>query len=224
MIWSTRLWTRRRPHWALTALPKTMYGLWPISMRIRSTMMIFPQRKGKKGYDERQVDYFLNACVQLLSRLGIPMHLWPISCPASPRLLPPTATNVTVQANGVSPLFASGTQRPATDERFAPSAVAHDRSFDAPASGRAKLVHGSGSGCSRNAGRGGAMRRLLHRSMLPQAPIAPMRNSRFPLLRSIPGACVQRVCGEAPSRTPSVAPTAAAAGASVSARPRRFPV
>ena len=42
-----------------------------------------------------------------------------------------TATNVTVQANGVSPLFASGTQRPATDERFAPAAVAHDESFDA---------------------------------------------------------------------------------------------
>ncbi|MBW3091740.1 DivIVA domain-containing protein [Bifidobacterium sp. 82T10] len=30
---------------------------------------IFTQRKGKAGYDERQVDYFLNACVQLLSRL-----------------------------------------------------------------------------------------------------------------------------------------------------------
>lgn len=38
---------------------------------------------------------------------------------------------MTVQANGVSPLFASGTQRPATDERFAPAAVAHDESFDA---------------------------------------------------------------------------------------------
>lgn len=38
---------------------------------------------------------------------------------------------MTVQANGVSPLFASGTQRPATDERFASSAVAHDESFDA---------------------------------------------------------------------------------------------
>ena len=31
--------------------------------------VIFTQRKGKKGYDERQVDYFLNACVQLLSRI-----------------------------------------------------------------------------------------------------------------------------------------------------------
>ncbi|NEG70612.1 DivIVA domain-containing protein [Bifidobacterium choloepi] len=30
---------------------------------------VFTQRKGKKGYDERQVDYFLNACVALLSRL-----------------------------------------------------------------------------------------------------------------------------------------------------------
>ncbi|MDO4913223.1 MAG: DivIVA domain-containing protein [Bifidobacteriaceae bacterium] len=29
----------------------------------------FIQRKGKRGYDERQVDYFLSACVRLLSRL-----------------------------------------------------------------------------------------------------------------------------------------------------------
>lgn len=30
---------------------------------------IFVQRKGKKGYDERQVDYYLDSCVQLLSRI-----------------------------------------------------------------------------------------------------------------------------------------------------------
>ncbi|KAA8827305.1 DivIVA domain-containing protein [Bifidobacterium myosotis] len=31
--------------------------------------VVFTQRKGRKGYDERQVDFFLNTCVQLLSRL-----------------------------------------------------------------------------------------------------------------------------------------------------------
>ena len=31
--------------------------------------VIFTQRKGKRGYDERQVDNYLNACVRLLSRL-----------------------------------------------------------------------------------------------------------------------------------------------------------
>lgn len=31
--------------------------------------VIFTQRKGKHGYDERQVDNYLNACVRLLSRL-----------------------------------------------------------------------------------------------------------------------------------------------------------
>lgn len=30
---------------------------------------VFTQRRGKKGYDERQVDNFLNSCVQLLSRI-----------------------------------------------------------------------------------------------------------------------------------------------------------
>ena len=85
--------------------------------------VIFTQRKGKKGYDERQVDYFLNACVQLLSRLESYARVADFVSgePAAPAQ---TATNVTVQANGVSPLFASGTQRPATDERFAPAPVA----------------------------------------------------------------------------------------------------
>lgn len=92
--------------------------------------VIFTQRKGKRGYDERQVDYFLNACVQLLSRLESYARVADFVSgePAAPAQ---TATNVTVQANGVSPLFASGTQRPATDERSTPSAVAHDESFDA---------------------------------------------------------------------------------------------
>ncbi|MDF7641238.1 DivIVA domain-containing protein [Bifidobacterium sp. ESL0784] len=31
--------------------------------------VIFTQRKGNHGYDERQVDYYLDACVQLLSRI-----------------------------------------------------------------------------------------------------------------------------------------------------------
>ena len=31
--------------------------------------VLFTQRSGKRGYDERQVDYYLNACVRLLSRL-----------------------------------------------------------------------------------------------------------------------------------------------------------
>ncbi|WP_314688164.1 DivIVA domain-containing protein [uncultured Bifidobacterium sp.] len=31
--------------------------------------VVFTQRRGKHGYDERQVDYYLNACMELLSRL-----------------------------------------------------------------------------------------------------------------------------------------------------------
>lgn len=31
--------------------------------------VLFTQRSGKHGYDERQVDYYLNACIRLLSRL-----------------------------------------------------------------------------------------------------------------------------------------------------------
>lgn len=73
--------------------------------------VIFTQRKGKKGYDERQVDYFLNACVQLLSRLESYARVADFVSgePAAPAQ---TATNVTVQANGVSPLFASRNAAP----------------------------------------------------------------------------------------------------------------
>ncbi|MDY5368348.1 DivIVA domain-containing protein, partial [Bifidobacterium sp.] len=35
----------------------------------RVANVIFTQRRGKRGYDERQVDYYINACVQLLSRI-----------------------------------------------------------------------------------------------------------------------------------------------------------
>lgn len=35
----------------------------------RVANVIFTQRRGKHGYDERQVDYYINACVQLLSRI-----------------------------------------------------------------------------------------------------------------------------------------------------------
>ncbi|MEJ5921136.1 DivIVA domain-containing protein [Bifidobacterium thermophilum] len=35
----------------------------------RVSNVIFTQRRGRRGYDERQVDYYINACVQLLSRI-----------------------------------------------------------------------------------------------------------------------------------------------------------
>ena len=87
-------------------------------------------------------------------------------------------------SDGVSPLFASGTQRPATDERFAPAAVAHDESFDALHQAEQSLFTAPApvAPATPAAAARSPMRRLLHRSMLPQAPIAPMRNSRFPLL------------------------------------------
>ncbi|WP_300766561.1 DivIVA domain-containing protein [uncultured Bifidobacterium sp.] len=37
--------------------------------------VVFTQRKGKHGYDERQVDYYLSSCVELLSRIESYEHL-----------------------------------------------------------------------------------------------------------------------------------------------------
>lgn len=189
--------------------------------------VIFTQRKGKKGYDERQVDYFLNACVQLLSRLESYARVADFVSgePAAPAQ---TATNVTVQANGVSSLFASGTQRPATDERFAPAAVAHDESFDALHQAeqslftlRLRLLPQRRPRRHRS-----PMRRLLHRSMLPQAPIAPMRNSRFPLLPQHTW-CMRPTSlrrSPSPRRLPWLLPQLLRLSLPSVPRPRRFPV
>lgn len=88
----------------------------------------FTQRKGRKGYDERQVDYFFDACVQLLSRIesfervkdyvnGDGTHAEPSStmpmggdetdAPALPAI-PVTAPAAPAQL--VAPLFSSAAQ------------------------------------------------------------------------------------------------------------------
>ena len=70
------------------------------------------------------------------------------------------------------------------------------------------------------------MRRLLHRSMLPQAPIAPMRNSRFPLLpqhtRCIRPTSLRR--SPSPRRLPWLLPQLLRLSLPPVPRPRRFPV
>ncbi|MBW3080429.1 DivIVA domain-containing protein [Bifidobacterium saguinibicoloris] len=80
---------------------------------------VFTQRKGKKGYDERQVDYFLNSCVELLSRLesferiadylNADGTLDADAAPASAAKAEEPARN----ADGVAPLFPASTPRPA---------------------------------------------------------------------------------------------------------------
>ncbi|MCC2743727.1 hypothetical protein LK491_20125, partial [Phocaeicola vulgatus] len=73
-------------------------------------------RKGKKGYDERQVDYFLNACVQLLSRIESYARVGGASAnePAV-AVAPAPAAAVAAPAEAVSSLFAANAQRPAAD-------------------------------------------------------------------------------------------------------------
>ena len=44
----------------------------------------FTQRKGKRGYDERQVDYYLNACVNLLASLESYERIADYAAPAAP--------------------------------------------------------------------------------------------------------------------------------------------
>lgn len=89
--------------------------------------VIFTQRKGSRGYDERQVDYYLDACVQLLSRVesyaritdyneknaaaaaaaqpaGVPVAA-PVAVPVVPQSQPASGLGNT----SVSPLIGSNT-------------------------------------------------------------------------------------------------------------------
>ncbi|KAB7785716.1 DivIVA domain-containing protein [Bifidobacterium cebidarum] len=95
--------------------------------------VIFTQRKGKKGYDERQVDYFLNVCVQLLSRLESYARVgdYVTGGAASPEQSAPvdSAATAVVAADGVSPLIATGAQRATAQAPV--DAVPSGESFDA---------------------------------------------------------------------------------------------
>ena len=189
--------------------------------------VIFTQRKGKKGYDERQVDYFLNACVQLLSRLESYARVADFVSgePAAPAQ---TATNVTVQANGVSPLFASGTQRPATDERFAPAAVAHDESFDALHQAEQSLFTAPAPVAPATPAAAAPIAYAPAPASFDASTSTNSTNAEQPVSFA-PAAYLVHASNESAakpvSETPSVAPTAVAAAEPPSVpRPRRFPV
>jgi DivIVA domain-containing protein len=76
--------------------------------------VVFTQRKGNRGYDERQVDYFLSSCVQLLSRLESYGRIsqyddeQPGSAQSAQDLA--GAPDQGLAALGVTPLFASAQQ------------------------------------------------------------------------------------------------------------------
>lgn len=68
--------------------------------------VIFTQRKGARGYDERQVDYFLSACVNLLSRLESYARLADYT-PANNVV--ETAVQPESNVQGITPLFSGVT-------------------------------------------------------------------------------------------------------------------
>jgi DivIVA domain-containing protein len=86
--------------------------------------VVFTQRKGDGGYDERQVDYFLSSCVQLLSRLEsydrISQYDDEQADSAQPAPIANNASNTNSNADsifnqdraasGVTPLFAAAPQ------------------------------------------------------------------------------------------------------------------
>lgn len=96
----------------------------------RVANVIFTQRRGKHGYDERQVDYYINACVQLLSRIESYARVADYVGSPEEQAAQPHANS------GVKPLFAQ--QEEAALPQFAPgsgaaayAASATPQSFDA---------------------------------------------------------------------------------------------
>ncbi|TPF77340.1 MULTISPECIES: DivIVA domain-containing protein [unclassified Bifidobacterium] len=91
--------------------------------------VIFTQRKGKKGYDERQVDYFLNVCVQLLSRIESYARI--SDYVANGGASANQSTGASHEASGqVTPLIANDAQRSTVAAPQAAAAVTGE-SFDA---------------------------------------------------------------------------------------------
>lgn len=97
----------------------------------RVANVIFTQRRGKRGYDERQVDYYINACVQLLSRIESYARVADYVGGSEEQAAQPRSDG------GVKPLFAQ--QGDAALPQFAPgsgaaayaAASATPQSFDA---------------------------------------------------------------------------------------------
>ena len=102
---------------------------------------LFTQRSGRKGYDEREVDYFLSACTELLSRIEsydrVSDYLNADDEHAQPA---PATVPVPPAEGGVTPLFAPETQRqvppavpapPAADDAPQSFAPSQHESFDA---------------------------------------------------------------------------------------------
>lgn len=94
----------------------------------RVANVIFTQRRGKRGYDERQVDYYINACVQLLSRIESYARVADYVGGPEEQAAQPQSDG------GVKPLFAQ--QGDAALPQFAPgsSAAAYAAAFATPQS------------------------------------------------------------------------------------------
>ncbi len=70
--------------------------------------VIFTQRKGKHGYDERQVDHYLNSCVQLMTRLESYARVADfVGEPSSTNNADFTATANAGETQMITPLFAT---------------------------------------------------------------------------------------------------------------------
>lgn len=170
--------------------------------------VIFTQRKGKKGYDERQVDYFLNACIQLLSRIESYTRVGdvPAGEPSSAEPPAPAAAPVAVPAaktEAVSPLFPSDTPRPASDERFAPQPVVADDAFDALHQAEQSLFSASPE-----------EEKSEHVAAAAAQPV-----SFAPVQHAVPTPSVPDAPSFEPEPAPSVATEATAASAPVSKQP-----
>lgn len=107
---------------------------------------VFTQRKGAKGYDERQVDYYLGVCTHMLTRIEsfarVSAYTPPKTdtAPTTPEpdaaltVVPPQSdSDQRTEVFGVSPLFTGDSEERHTPPSFAPETTAGEPevTFDA---------------------------------------------------------------------------------------------
>lgn len=111
----------------------------------RVSNVVFTQRKGSKGYDERQVDYFLNFGVQLLSRIESFARVTDYSAAETPGFDEPQNHPVTQQD---SPLDSLAALAEPTNPNVEETQVFQPVSFDPAQESRMDEAHQQGVGQS----------------------------------------------------------------------------
>ena len=168
--------------------------------------VIFTQRKGKRGYDERQVDYYLAACAQLLTRLesyarvadfvGEPSE--EAMAAAAPSVAPASSDSAAGETQMIAPLFAAPsatvpaapvpptvpTVTPGEEDSFDALNKAEHEIFTSAVTSGERACHADEHSACGSGGSSGVPAADRFRFFRAEAPLKrPRRSIRLPMMR-----------------------------------------